>query len=208
VSIAAVALVWTCIVIASMVVVAYLATRWGRDPFGWALLAAVMGPIAVIGLVGTRQSDIERPAPFEAVPDGPPAPGPCVVAACDGSSAGARIARYIADLHREGIDVIVLTVLPREARPGEAWAGAPGEHERRVTAATAEPLRILRAAGMTAHAIVGYGSPSEEILRCAEQEHAEVIIVGRRGAGLTKALLGSVSDHVVREAKQPVVVVE
>jgi nucleotide-binding universal stress UspA family protein len=35
-----------------------------------------------------------------------------------------------------------------------------------------------------------------------------VIIVGRRGAGLTKALLGSVSDHVVRRAKQPVVVVE
>lgn len=207
-SIAAVALIWAVTVIASMAAVAFLATRWGRDPFGWALLAAVMGPIAVIGLVGTRQSDTERPEPFEAVPDGPPAPGPHIVAACDGSPAGLRIARYIADMHRDRMDVVVLTVLPREARPGEAWAGAPGEHERRVNAATSEPLRILRAAGVSAHALVGYGSAAEEILRCAEQEHAEAIIVGRRGAGLTKALLGSVSEHVVRQAKQPVVVVE
>ena len=56
--------------------------------------------------------------------------------------------------------------------------------------------------------VVGYGSPVEEILRCAKQERVEAIIVGRRGAGLTRALLGSVSERVVGQAKQPVVVVE
>lgn len=207
-SIAAVALIWAGIVIASMIAVAYLANRWGRDPFGWVLLSAVMGPIAVVGLIGTRQSDVERPEPFEAVPDGPPALGPHIVAACDGSPAGARIARYVAAMHRDSMDVVLLTVLPHEARPGQAWAGAPGEHERRVNDATAEPLRILRDAGISARVLVGYGSAAEEILRCAEQEHAETIVVGRRGAGLTKALLGSVSEHVVGQAKQPVVVVD
>lgn len=207
-SVAAVALAWAIIVIVSMLAVAFLAVRWGRDPFGWALLSAVMGPIALVGLVGTRQSDVHRPEPFEAVPDGPPAPGPRMVVACDASPAAARIASYVAAMHRDAVDVVVLTVLPREARPGEAWAGAPGEHERRVNAATSEPLRILRDAGVTAHALVGYGNPAEEILRCADQEGAEAIVVGRRGAGLTRALLGSVSEHVVRRAKQPVVVVE
>lgn len=205
-SFAAAILIWTVVVIVSMIVVVYLAKRWGRDPFGWALLAATMGPIAVVGLVGTRQSDVRSPTPFETVPAGPGAAP--LLAACDGAAASARIARYVAAMHRPGADVVLLTVLPHEARPGAEWAGAPDEHRRRVDAATAEPARILNEAGMRPRVAVGYGSPAEEILRCAAEERAEAIVVGRRGAGLTKALLGSVSDRVVREAKVPVVVVE
>jgi len=35
-----------------------------------------------------------------------------------------------------------------------------------------------------------------------------MIIVGRRGAGLSRALLGSVSDHVVKHAMRPVLIVD
>jgi nucleotide-binding universal stress UspA family protein len=199
-------LVWAIVVITSMVLVAYLAKRWGRDPFGWALLGAVMGPIALVGLAGTRQSDMQHPSPFETAtprPNGSP-----LLAAVDGAPASTRVANYIAAMHRPDAEVVLLTVLPHEARPGDAWAGLPDEHQRRVDAATAEAARILGEAGMRPRVVVGYGSPAEEILRCATEERAEVIILGRRGAGLTKALLGSVSDRVVREAKSPVVVVE
>jgi nucleotide-binding universal stress UspA family protein len=61
---------------------------------------------------------------------------------------------------------------------------------------------------MQSRVIVAYGVPGEEILRAAEEEKADTILVGRRGAGLTKALIGSVSDYVVKNAKQPVALVD
>ena len=199
-------LIWSIVVIVSMVVASYLAKRWGRDPFGWALLAAATGPIAVIGLVGTRQSDVARPQAFERVSNGANE-GEHVLAAVDGSPAGARIARYIVDQHQPDVRPILLCVLPREDFQRDDTAGK-AEHDARVKAATAEPLRILRDAGLSASVVVGYGIPGEEIVRCASEQGAAAIAVGRRGAGLTKALLGSVSDYVVKHAKQPVVVVE
>lgn len=205
-SFAAAALIWAGIVIVSMVVVAYFAARWGRDPFGWALLTAVLGPIAAVGLIGTRQSDVRRPSTYDGKSGG--AAAPTILLACDGSEATARAARYVAAMHRPDADVVLLTVMPHEAQPGAAFAGASGEHERRVEHATGEAGRILREAGVRARVVVGYGSPLEEILRCAKQERVEAIVVGRRGAGLTRALLGSVSERVVGQAKQPVVVVE
>jgi nucleotide-binding universal stress UspA family protein len=207
VSVAAALLIWAIIVITSMVVATYLARRWGRDPFGWALLAAATGPIAVVGLAGTRQSDVARPQAFERASNGGNGGGERLLAAVDGSPAGARIARYIVELHRADIRPILLVVLRREDFQRDA-AAAKTEHDARVEAATAEPLRILREAGLPASVVVGYGSPGEEIVRYAGEQGAGAIAVGRRGAGLTKALLGSVSGYVVAHARQPVVVVE
>ena len=47
-------LIWALIVIVSMAMSVLLAHRWGRDPFGWAMLAAGMGPMAIVALLGTR----------------------------------------------------------------------------------------------------------------------------------------------------------
>jgi nucleotide-binding universal stress UspA family protein len=77
-----------------------------------------------------------------------------------------------------------------------------------VRAATARAKEILEQAGVRARVDVAYGNPAEEILRYAADSQAAVIVIGRRGAGLAKTLLGSVSDAVVREARQPVVVLE
>ncbi len=206
-SVAAALLMWAIIVITSMVIATYLARRWGRDPFGWALLAAATGPIAVVGLAGTRQSDVARPQAFERLPNGRNGGGERVLAAVDGSAAGARIARYIVEQHRADVRTVLLVVLRREDFQRDREA-AKAEHDAKVEAATAEPLRILREAGLSASVVVGYGSPGEEIVRCAGEQGAAAIAVGRRGAGLTKALLGSVSEYVVTHAKQPVVVVE
>jgi nucleotide-binding universal stress UspA family protein len=207
VSVAAALLIWAIIVILSMVTASYLARRWGRDPFGWALLSAATGPIAVVGLIGTRRADIARPEPFERLPDGPSRGGERILAAVDGSPASARIAHYIADLHRPDIEPVLLVVLRREDFQRDV-AAARTEHEEKIEAATAEALRVLADAGLRANVVVGYGSPGEEIVRCADEQRVGAIAVGRRGARLTKALLGSVSEYVVKHAKQPVVVVE
>ena len=51
------------------------------------------------------------------------------------------------------------------------------------------------------------GDPAESLV--AEAEGADLVVVGSRGrGGLTSALLGSVSGHVVHHAGCPVVVVK
>jgi nucleotide-binding universal stress UspA family protein len=51
------------------------------------------------------------------------------------------------------------------------------------------------------------GIPYAEIVRRAEAWHADLIVVGSQGrTGVTRALLGSVAEHVVRVAHCPVLV--
>lgn len=51
------------------------------------------------------------------------------------------------------------------------------------------------------------GHPGPMVVRLAEEQGARAIVLGSRGrGGLKRALLGSVSDHVVRHAPCPVVV--
>lgn len=56
---------------------------------------------------------------------------------------------------------------------------------------------------------VQLGTPVETILDEAEREGADMIVIGTHGrSGIRRALLGSVAEAVVREAKVPVVVVK
>jgi nucleotide-binding universal stress UspA family protein len=53
-----------------------------------------------------------------------------------------------------------------------------------------------------------FGAPDEEIVKLGEELEAGLIIVGSRGlGGVKRALMGSVSDSVVRHAHGPVLVV-
>lgn len=200
-------LIWALIVIVSMAMNVLLAHRWGRDPFGWAMLAAGMGPMAIVALLGTRKSDVAHPQPFEAggQPSSAAAGTRTVVAAVDSSDAGVHVARYICE-HVVGARVELLTVLPREWHAVEGTVAEP-DRQAHIDTATSAPLGLLRKAGIAANVVVGYGEPGEEIVRLAAIHNADLIVVGRRGAGLTKALLGSVSDHVVKCAERPVVIV-
>lgn len=53
------------------------------------------------------------------------------------------------------------------------------------------------------------GIPFKEILRIAEKEKVDAIVMGSTGKGLlAEVLLGSTSDKVVREAQVPVIIVK
>ena len=199
--------IWLGIVVVSMLGVSYLALRWGRDPFGWALLSAVLGPIAIIALLGTRHGDAERPSSFDRTRgERPEAPQTCVVVGADGSAHSERAAQYIARTHPEA-DVVLLAVLPAEMRT-RSGEQAEREREAAVEKMTAGAARTLTDAGLPVRVIAGYGNAAEEIVRLADEENADVIVIGRRGAGLSKALLGSVSDAVVKRSKRPVAVID
>jgi hypothetical protein len=72
-----------------------------------------------------------------------------------------------------------------------------------------ERARSLRDEGVeVGDAHLGLGDPDKEIVKFAEDAHADLIVLGSRGLGrLRRALLGSVSDSVVRHAHCPVLVV-
>lgn len=77
---------------------------------------------------------------------------------------------------------------------------------RRVLDAEAEKVRA--AGGAVAQAHLRMGTAAAEISELAEELGAGLVVVGSRGlGGLRRALMGSVSDSVVRHAHCPVLVV-
>jgi nucleotide-binding universal stress UspA family protein len=201
-----VAFFWAAIVGVCMIIIAYLATRWGRDAFGWVLLAAVLGPIALVALYGTRQSDTARPRSPETSGERQADVERTVLIAVDGSAPATRAAQHLVEMGSPVTEALLLTVLPREAKP--AAGASDAEHERAVESALQGAREVLQRAGVPVRTAVAYGVPGEEIVRCAEGQDVELILMGRKGRGLTKALLGSVSDYVSKRANRPVALVD
>src|ERR687889_131721 len=72
----------------------------------------------------------------------------------------------------------------------------------------AEVEQVKAAGGTVAQAHLGVGAPDREIVELAEKLGAGLIVMGSRGrGGIRRALMGSVSDSVVRHAHCPVMVV-
>ena len=56
--------------------------------------------------------------------------------------------------------------------------------------------------------LVWTGDPGESIVSAAEAEDVDLVVVGTHGRGtIGRLLLGSVSEHVVRNAPCPVLVI-
>jgi nucleotide-binding universal stress UspA family protein len=67
---------------------------------------------------------------------------------------------------------------------------------------------VRSAGGAVAQTYLGTGRPDEEIVELAEEIGAGMVVVGSRGlGGVRRALMGSVSQSVVRHAHCPVLVV-
>jgi nucleotide-binding universal stress UspA family protein len=53
------------------------------------------------------------------------------------------------------------------------------------------------------------GDPTREIVRLAREKECDLIVMGTHGwTGLTRLLMGSVAEHVVRKAHCPVLTVK
>jgi nucleotide-binding universal stress UspA family protein len=111
--------------------------------------------------------------------------------------------------HRYGAELLVVSVIepvnPRQQIGNEIrWDQI---RDRRHDAAQALVARG-RALGITVSFLVWTGDPGESIVAAAGAENVDLIVVGTHGRGTIKRLLlGSVSEHVVRNAPCPVLVV-
>lgn len=87
----------------------------------------------------------------------------------------------------------------------EAVAGQRQAAEENLAKVRAQ----LEAGGVTgATELVVEGQPSEAIVNTANEQGCDLIVMATHGrGGLDRVLLGSVADHVVRHAKQAVLLV-
>jgi nucleotide-binding universal stress UspA family protein len=139
-----------------------------------------------------------------------------VLLAIDGSEEAGLAAQAATELSQEtGSEVHVTFVLPTPAELiGHHWY-APEVRESVLEQARSEAQQFLegraeqlRSEGAkVAEAHLRTGEPDKEIIRLSEEIGANLIVMGSRGLGaVRRALMGSVSDSVVRHAHCPVLV--
>jgi nucleotide-binding universal stress UspA family protein len=121
-----------------------------------------------------------------------------VLFATDASPASQAAEDHAIDLAaRLGARLVVLSVV----------SGSPTVQATRQLAIEAVVQRA-RAGGADATGMTWNGEAGESIVEAAEAESADLIVVGTHERGAVGRLfLGSVSDHVVRHARCPVMVV-
>ncbi len=88
---------------------------------------------------------------------------------------------------------------------------AEGESPRRdIESCLAQYADVIRGQGLTADTVIhGGGAPADFVIETANRRNADVIIMGTHGRrGLSRALIGSVAEGVLRRASCPVITVK
>jgi nucleotide-binding universal stress UspA family protein len=140
-----------------------------------------------------------------------------ILLATDGSAeaeSAAQVASELADKTGSELHVVYVEVVPNFAQYNAADAvGYERELYEKIKEEARETLRKLTwqvklAGAAVAEDHLRMGAPDEEIVGLAEAIGAGLIVMGSRGrGGLKRAMMGSVSDSVVRHAHCPVLVV-
>jgi nucleotide-binding universal stress UspA family protein len=141
----------------------------------------------------------------------------------DFSDCAARALSAIVKLKEAGAqEVIILHVVDvhrcETALIGTSWVKAPPAQyletlKQELTAiATDESEEVkqkIELAGMRAMIRIITGIPFREILKTADEEHVDLIVMGSHGkSNIREMLLGSVSEKVIRKARQHVLAIK
>jgi len=140
---------------------------------------------------------------------GNPGPVKTIVVGFDGSPAAERALERAAALVAEDGRVVVVTAIPSvpPARTtDEPILDSPSQQER--DALLERAAGSLRGQGIEAAPVAADADPAEALLQTARAEQADLIVVGGTGSGyVTRAILGSTAENVVRRAPCDVLVV-
>lgn len=142
-----------------------------------------------------------------------------ILLASDGSDYALRAAQAAAELAKGlGASVTVLHVFTMPVMqmsvPGSPSVdmdpGAVSAYVEQVQDAVAKRTgKVLDDAGVPYSALLEVGHPAEAILRIAEDDGYDLIILGSRGLSAIRSfLLGSVSDKVSHHSHCPVLIVK
>lgn len=129
-----------------------------------------------------------------------------ILCGVDGSEASTRTAALAGSIAAtSGAELHLLHVVPVFRGRDAEWTldedePSPPELEASVAAATAQRVVPIRNMAM--------GRPEHALVRAVEREHADLLVVGHRGVkGVSRVVLGSVSEHCAKHAPCSVLVV-
>ena len=189
---------WVGAGVLAVVVVLY---RRGHREGSWLLIGAVLGPLILPIAVERARRDpgrLER----RGEPGAEVAPGraPCVLIGVDGSPESEEAVRAAVRLVAPVAGRVVLaTVVSADAVDGD----------RADELASARDLLSRHRDGLPegtapVEAQIMTGQPAAALLELADTEDADLIVVGRRGKGLSRAVLGSAASRLSTSARCPV----
>jgi nucleotide-binding universal stress UspA family protein len=197
---------WVCIGLALSVFM----HRRGQMGFGWLVLGVLMGPMAVVFAWDTLRHD-GVPAP-QVIESGARRGGQIdVLVGVDGSAASSAALDAAVRLFQHGLGRLTLaTVIPR----GEV-AGSGDERTARLELqrhaarirAQQPATEIPSASRIEPELVVLRGSATDELASAAATGGYDVLVVGNRGAGLAKSVLGSVARTLASGCAVPALVV-
>ena len=133
-----------------------------------------------------------------------------ILLAADGSREAELAARTAADLAKSyNSELHVVYVEPALPMIDQFADTGPERTEPESRRLLDEQVKHIEEAGGTvAEAHLRLGRPDDQIVRVCEELDAGLIVMGSRGrGGVRRALMGSVSDSVVRHAHCPVLIV-
>ncbi len=131
----------------------------------------------------------------------------------DFSDASRKAVRYAHEFAKGmGANLFLLNVVePRPMAVDMSLSYVPLEEdlEKAAREDLEEIIKAEREQGVEVDADVQIGTPSEVILEKADELDVNLVILGSHGkTGLSRLLMGSVAESVVRKAKCPVLIVK
>jgi nucleotide-binding universal stress UspA family protein len=188
-----IAIIWVAIGF----VLAVVMGRRGHNGFGWLVTGTLLGPFGIVLAVdASRHTEQLKPLPVRDAAPVIAGTGPVdVLVGADGSpESEAAMVSVVALLGDRLGRLTLATVVPYGDIP------AP---ERQAT----DALRGLKARAPAADLAVLHGHPSAALRQCAVEGGYQLIVVGTRGKGLTRGILGSAATELARDCGIPVMLV-
>jgi nucleotide-binding universal stress UspA family protein len=166
--------------------------RRGHDAFSWLMLGMLFGPLGAIFAVEARREEQLRPERVALRQSG--GSGPIdVIVGVDGSPESMAALQAAVELLGPRLGRLTMaTVIPYDS----------GFDRRRTAHSTLERQAELVGGGPQLELL--HGRPAPVLLERAMNDDYDLLVLGTRGTGLTKALLGSTAADVAEGAKIPV----
>lgn len=142
-------------------------------------------------------------------PAGTPVAMRAIVVGFDGSPAAERAIDRVAELAGDHARVVLVTATAQIESTGvvdEPILDSPSSEDR--DALLGRGAAALRERGIEPELVAADGEPAEALVQAARDIDAQMIVVGGTGSGyVTRALLGSTAESLVRRAPCDVLVV-
>lgn len=131
-----------------------------------------------------------------------------MLVACDGSEHSRKALEKAINMAGEDDEIVVLYVIPQTVI--EEFKGVIPE----VTMAAAQEvvnqaLETIKSRGKKGMALVRQGNIAEEIIHFAKELECSLIIIGSKGMSkISTFALGSVAEHVAKDADRAVLIIK